>query len=153
MENLSFSPGESSLPKENVNLRHYWHVVLERRWLVITAFVSVFILSLIYLYKAPRIYEAIARMEIDRDTENVLNLKEALSIDGRDLDYWQTQYKNLKSRKLIHSVITQLHLDKDPRYSNQRDYHKAVEDDIQIVPIRLSRLVDIKVQHPNPQTA
>jgi uncharacterized protein involved in exopolysaccharide biosynthesis/biopolymer transport protein ExbD len=152
MENLSFSPDDSSSTKENVNLRHYWHVVLERRWLVITAFVSVFILSLIYLYKAPRIYEAIARMEIAPEAENVLNLKEVLSIAGQDLDYRQTQFKNLKSRTLINSVISQLHLERDPRYAKQRDIHRAVEGDIQIVPIRLSRLVDIKVQHPNPQT-
>ncbi|HVY68772.1 MAG TPA: hypothetical protein VHH73_02525, partial [Verrucomicrobiae bacterium] len=35
---------------DELNLRHYWHVVLERRWLVITAFISVFVLCLIYLF-------------------------------------------------------------------------------------------------------
>jgi len=44
--------------EESVNLRHYWHVILERRWLVITAFISIFVLSLIYLFKATPIYQA-----------------------------------------------------------------------------------------------
>src|SRR5437879_8589512 len=100
MENGALETADAVLHEEKVNLRHYWHVILERRWLVITAFISVLIHSLIYLYKAPRIHQATARMQIDRDTENVLNLKEALSLDGRELDYLQTQYKNLKSPSL-----------------------------------------------------
>ena len=153
MENQSVLTSDAASPPDNVNLRHYWHVILERRWLVIAAFVSVFVLSLIYLAKAQNIYQAVARIQIDRESENVLNLKEALSFDGRETDYLQTQYKNLKSRTLIESVITQLHLDKDERYAKERDTYKAVDDDIQVVPIRLSRLVDVKVEHPNPKIA
>jgi uncharacterized protein involved in exopolysaccharide biosynthesis len=43
---------------ENLNLRHYWHILLERRWLVITTFISVVILSVLYLYRAVPIYQA-----------------------------------------------------------------------------------------------
>jgi len=43
---------------ENLNLRHYWHILLERRWLVITTFLSVVILSILYLVKAVPIYQA-----------------------------------------------------------------------------------------------
>ena len=64
---------ETALPQEeSVNLRHYWHVLLERRWLVITAFISIFVLSLIYLFKAQPIYQATARLQIDREQDNVL---------------------------------------------------------------------------------
>jgi capsular exopolysaccharide synthesis family protein len=145
--------GEGQNREENVNLRHYWHVVLERRWLVITAFVSVFILSLIYLYKAPRIYQSVARIQIDREADNMFSLKEVLSVDGREMDYLQTQYRNLKSRTLIESVINQLHLGKDERYAKETDVYRAVDADVAVVPIRLSRLVDIKVEHTNPETA
>src|SRR5437773_3613185 len=100
MENQPAFTPEPPGREENVNLRHYWHVILERRWLVIAAFISVFVLSLIYLAKAPRIFQAVARIQIDRESDNILNLKEALSFDGRETDYLQTQYKNLKSRTL-----------------------------------------------------
>ena len=82
METPNSHLNDIPLPDENINLRHYWHVILERRWLVITAFVSVFILALIYLYKAPRIYQATARMQIDRESENILSLNQVLSVDG-----------------------------------------------------------------------
>ena len=138
---------------ENINLRHYWRVILERRWLVITAFISVFVLCLIYLFKATPIFQALTRLQINREADNVLNIKEALSLDMREVDYLQTQYKNLQSRTLIESVIKQLDLEKDPRYAKQPDKAKAVLDDITIAPIRLSRLVDAKVEHPNAKTA
>lgn len=144
---------EPGLTEQQVNLRHYWHVVLERRWLAITAFVSVFVLCLIYLYKAERVYQAVTRIQIDREFENVLELKDVFSFDGREQDYLQTQYKNLQSRTLIESVIKQLSLDKDPRYAKDPDLVRAVAQDISIVPIRLSRLVDVKVDHPDPKKA
>ncbi|MBI2927195.1 MAG: polysaccharide biosynthesis tyrosine autokinase [Verrucomicrobia bacterium] len=153
METNLIPAPEPGATEEKVNLRHYWHVILERRWLAITAFVSVFVLCLIYLVKAPRIYQATTRMQIDREFENVLDLKDAFSFDGREQDYLQTQYKNLQSRTLIESVIKQLGLEKDPRYAKNPDIVRAVFDDISVVPIRMSRLVDIKVEHPEPQKA
>ena len=154
MENATWEAADKALHEEKINLRHYWHVILERRWLVIAAYCSVFALCLIYLFKATRIYQATTRIQIDRESDNVLNIKDVFSVDGREQDYLQTQYKNLQSRTLIESVISKLKLDKDPRYAKSvGDLSKAVSEDITIVPIRLSRLMDVKVQHPNPQQA
>lgn len=139
--------------EEKINLRHYWHVILERRWLVFTALFSVFALCLIYLFNAQRIFQATARMQIDRESDNVLNIKDVFAVDGREQDYLQTQYKNLQSRSLIQSVAAKLKLDKDPRYARSADVVKAVAQDITIAPIRLSRLVDVKVEHPDPKQA
>src|SRR5881394_457776 len=153
MENANWEPADVAHHEEKINLRHYWHVILERRWLVIAAFCSVFALCLIYLFKATRIYQATTRIQIDRESDNVLNIKDVFSVDGREQDYLQTQYKNLQSRTLIESVVSKLKLDKDPRYAKSGDLPKAVSEDITIAPIRLSRLMDVKVQHPNPQQA
>ncbi len=144
---------EAGYLEESVNLRHYWHVILERRWLIITAFVSILALCAIYLAKATPIYQAVVRLQINRESANVLNIKDVFSVDARELDYLQTQYKNLQSRTLIKSVMTKLKLDKDERYAKEKDLVLAIWRDISIVPIRQSRLVDIKVEHPDPGTA
>src|ERR1041385_5104206 len=144
---------EGAFSESGLNLRHYWHVVIERRWLVITAFISVVLLSVIYLLRATPIYEASVRLQINRESENVLNIKDVFSMDGREQDYLQTQYKNLQNRALISTIIKNLGLDRDPRYSASKDLVEAVLQDISIVPQRLSRLVDIKVHHSNAQTA
>ena len=141
------------VPGQNLNLRHYWHVVLERRWLVITAFFTILLLTAIYLFRATPIYSAVVRIQIDRESANPLNVKDTLSLETREQDYLQTQYKNLQSRSLVQSVINSLKLDKDPRYEKAMDKVTAVLRDITIVPIRLSRLVDVRVEHPNAETA
>lgn len=140
--------------QESVNLRYYWHIILERRWAVIVAFVMVVLLCVVYLLKAPRIYDATVRIQIDRENENVLNLKDAFSLDSRgEQDYLQTQYKNLMSRTLIKSVFDKLNLKADDRYKQKMDPVRALASDISVIPIRLSRLVDVSVQHTNPEKA
>src|SRR5437899_7740224 len=135
MQNSTWEAADMALHEEKINVRHYWHVVLERRWLVIAAFCSVFALCLIYLFKATRIYQASTRIQIDRESDNVLNIKDVFSVYGREQDYLQTQYKNLQSRTLIESVVSKLKLDKDPRYAKYVDLSSAVLEDSAIVPI------------------
>lgn len=147
-------PGTNQLLADGINLRLLWHAVLERRWIVITVFVSVVLISLLYLFNAAPIYRATTRLEIERPTSGLLDLSgQTLTIEAHDSDYLQTQYRNLISRTLVRKVMTRLDLDKDPRYANEIDPLQTVLEDIDISPIRLSRLVDVDVQHPDPNRA
>lgn len=151
---LTSHPQTSVAPAEDTtNLRHYWHVILERRWLVVTAFISVFVLCMFYLVKAPRIYQATVRLQIDKESDNPLNLRDFITVDSREQDYLQTQYKNIKNRTLLQSVITKLKLNEDPRYAKSMDKVKALDQDVVVAPIRLSRLVDIEVEHTDAAKA
>ena len=152
MDNEIFDGPNQSGQEETINLRHYWHVVLERRWLIITAFISVFVLGLIYLFKATPIYEATTQLKINPESDNILRV-EGFSVGRQEQDYLQTQYKTLTSRSLIGTVVEQLRLDQDERYAQAIDKVGAVVRDVQVAPIRLSRLVDIKVEHPDPAKA
>lgn len=151
-QNLPTPPNNSQFG-QNVNLRHYWHMVLERRWLVLTSFFTILLLTAVYLFRATPIYSATVRIQIDRESGNPLNVREAVSLDTREQDYLQTHYKNIVSRSLIESVVNALKLEKDSRYAKSMDVVQAVANDITVVPIRLSRLVDVRVEHPNPETA
>lgn len=145
---------ESSASAQSQNLRHYWHVILERRWLVIAAFVSVFVLCLVYLYKAPKIYAAKTRLQIDRESETMAGLSGPMAgMRGADVDYLNTQYKNLLSRSLIETVMKKLRLDQDPRYMKELEPIAVLTDDISVSPIRMTRLVDVEVEHTSPQKA
>jgi capsular exopolysaccharide synthesis family protein len=138
---------------DNTNLRHYWHVILERRWLVVTAFISVFVLCMFYLVKAPRIYQATVRVQIDKEVDNLLNLRDFIAVDSREQDYLQTQYKNIKNHLLLQSVVAKLKLKDDPRYAKRMDMAAALDQDVVVAPIRMSRLVDIRVSHTEPARA
>ena len=152
MDNENFDGQNPSGQEETINLRHYWHVVLERRWLIITAFISVFVLSLIYLFKATPIYQATTRLKINPESDSILRV-DGFSVGRQEQDYLQTQYKTLLSRSLISTVVEQLRLGEDEKYSEAEDTISAVIGDIQIAPIRLSRLVDINVENPDSRRA
>lgn len=126
---------------------------MERRWLAISAFLVVLVLTGIYLAQATPIYMATARIQIDRDNTNPMNTRETITDARFEMDYLQTQYKNLQSRSLIESVMNKLNLKNDPRYAKASDPISAILRDVTISPVRASRLVDVSVEHPNAKTA
>jgi uncharacterized protein involved in exopolysaccharide biosynthesis len=113
------------------------------------------ILTLIHVFKAQRLYEAVARIQIGREEEFVMVPAPPPSRDQEDSVYLQTQQKNLLSRTLLESVYRdrELRLADDPRFANKPDVVRALADDITIVPILSTRVVDIKVQNPDPRKA
>jgi polysaccharide biosynthesis transport protein len=134
---------------ENLNLRHYWHVILERRSYVFTAFISVFALSIIYLVKATPIYESSTVLQINKEATSIMDAGTPIVFNSNDQEYLQTQYKNLLSRSIIASVVEDLSLGKDPVFADSHNIIGAVRDTIAVAPIRLSRLVEISVEHPS----
>ncbi|MDX1951270.1 MAG: polysaccharide biosynthesis tyrosine autokinase [Verrucomicrobiota bacterium] len=153
MESPAVQPSETPLLDSGLNIRHYLHILLERRWLAISAFLVVVILTGVYLLRAPKIYSASARVQINRESGNILNVKDVMMEGRGEMDYLQTQYKNLQNRSLIATVVKKLSLEKDPRYAQAADTVSAVLGDVSIAPIRLSRLVDVRVQHTDPEKA
>lgn len=152
MDNEQANPSENAV-QADLNLRHYWHVVLERRWLVISAFISVFVLCLIYLFRATPIFRASTRLQIDRESVNFASVRDVFGADARDQDYLQTQFQNLRARSLLEKVINKLDLAKDEFYMKSPDKVQALVASMTVAPIRLTRLVDIHVEHPKPDRA
>ena len=106
MEQQQFGePREEGLFEESINLRHYWHIVLERRWLVVATFTVVVILCLFYLFTATPIFSATTRLQIDNETENSMRMESFVMEGMQGQDYLQTQYKNLQSRSLMEMVL------------------------------------------------
>ncbi len=143
---------EGGRPK--VNLRHYWYVLLERRWVVITTYAVVLALTGLYLYVAPKVYRATTRLQIDPESESAVNLG-GVSVQNLQAqqEYLQTQYRNLVSRSLINVVIRKERLNEDPRYARHVDVARALAEDITVSPLRMTRLVDVSVEHTSPTKA
>ncbi|SVB09154.1 uncharacterized protein METZ01_LOCUS162008, partial [marine metagenome] len=106
MEQQQFGePREEGLFEESINLRHYWHIILERRWLVAATFAVVMVLCLFYLFTATSIFSATTRLQIDNETENSMRMESFVMEGNQGQDYLQTQYKNLQSRSLTETVL------------------------------------------------
>lgn len=123
---------------------------------MITTFIVVFALMLLYLFKAEKIYRSTATIEIGRVQNTIVNLGgQPISLNRtyHDHDYLETQYEKLISRSLIEKVVRKLKLDKEGKYAAVPDPVRAVRSDININPSRLSRLVKIEVEHPERERA
>ena len=137
----------------SINLRQYWHVILERRWLIVATWSVCIIAGVLYAFQATPMFRAIARLQIDPENQGVLNLN-SLALGNQDQNYLTTQYRNLESRSLILEIMQELKLETDDeRYAKAIDKVTAVTKDIKIVPIRLSRLVEVQVTHPKGDQA
>jgi polysaccharide biosynthesis transport protein len=167
--------------EEEINLKDYLHIIRKRRWVIVTVLFVVAISVTILTFRQTPVYQATARILIEKETPNILTFKEVMDLDTSNQDYYQTQYKILKSRTLAKQVLEKLgllsqamqqapapegfslsglwaHLQEllglhegqvlsDADKANDREQHIITKflDQITVIPIRGSRLVDVSV--------
>ncbi|MGQ9570940.1 MAG: GNVR domain-containing protein [Thermodesulfovibrionales bacterium] len=105
---------------------HYWKIIKERKWIVISAFVTTVLTTLIGSLLWPPLYEAIATIVLDYDSSNPMNLSN-VPVTGmvQSAEYINTQVEIIKSRKIALDVIDSLGLDKHPDVI--REFNEARE--------------------------
>lgn len=94
--------------EEELDLREYWHVLRKRQWVILTVLFVVAVSVTILTFRQTPIYQATARILIEKETPNILSFKEVLDLDTSDTDYYQTQYKILQSRSLAKQTLQRL---------------------------------------------
>ena len=102
--------------EEKIDIRAYLRVIMKRRWTIITFFAVVVITVTIHTFTATPIYEATARLIIDKENPNVVSIQEVMAVDASGTDYYQTQYKIIESRTVAREVIRHLHLDESEEF-------------------------------------
>lgn len=168
-------------PTENheVHIRDYFYILRKRRFVLLGFLAAALIVGIVFSLFEKVLYRANSTILIEKENPNVVDFKEVISMDTASTDYYQTQYKMLESRTLIHSLIELENLEKDPYLSALRKgrFRKLLRnffsfDDkfseflqpppseeifinkmLRIKPLRNSRLVEINVLHPDPQKA
>jgi capsular exopolysaccharide synthesis family protein len=103
--------------EEVPHLLDYMHVILKRRWVVLSCLLIVFTTVAIGTLKKKPIYEGKVLIEINPEQPNVLNFQEVLQLTSVDIEsYRETQYKVLQSRTLAEHVIDGLKLCRYPEF-------------------------------------
>jgi capsular exopolysaccharide synthesis family protein len=115
MENFQEEYQEES----QIDIRHYLRVVLKRKWTIIAVFVILVLTVAINDFTKVPIYEASARMIIEKSNPNVVSIQEVMAIDSWDPDYKETQYKIIQSRSVARSVIKKLNLADNEEFKPQ----------------------------------
>ena len=108
------------LQEEEIHLRDYLHIILRRKWIVITFFIAVVTTVTLGTFMMKPQYKATVSIKIDKENPNILTFKDVYAVERPEEDYYQTQYKVLKSRNLARRVIRQMKLDMNPEFAEQK---------------------------------
>src|SRR5882762_1918617 len=98
------------------NIRDYLHVVLKRKWLVLSLVVVITSLVTIQMFRLPSIYQGETMIKIEPKAKSVLQTKDLVINSGTDPNFWNTQLKLLESPALARQVVLTLHLQQNPNF-------------------------------------
>lgn len=169
-------------PKTNVlqqpegpldSLLEVLRAVFKHRYLALAIFVAIVFIVTLLTIRQPRIYEAVATVEIELREDRVLNDVNDVYQLG-EVGYWnadtffQTQYKIIQSRAVAKMVVEHLHLDRDLAFLDldPTDSDANIEEKLKSIdaadvvragllvdPIPDSRLVQIRYRSKSPEMA
>ncbi len=160
-----------------VMLRQYLHMVLKRKWLILSiTLVFVVLGGVRALLKTP-LYSATSRIQIDREPVKVIEGGSTSPSEEGGTDFLRTQYELLRSRTMAERVVSSLRLyddndffkpvdvspltlltrrtksEKPPMSALQETAVGIVSSNMAIYPVPMSRLVDLTYLDPNPVRA
>ncbi|HXW57269.1 MAG TPA: polysaccharide biosynthesis tyrosine autokinase [Candidatus Cybelea sp.] len=121
-ESLALVPAPSLLPGEQAprepHLLDYVIILRKHQWLILTFLLTVVTVVTIASFKMKPVYEASARIEVDRESQNPLRIPEEDSWDEYmdTEDYIETQAKILQSETLALQTIRSLDLGRYPEF-------------------------------------
>ncbi|MCX7846440.1 MAG: polysaccharide biosynthesis tyrosine autokinase [bacterium] len=91
------------------DVRSYARILLKYAPLIIGITLVTTLVAAVYSFVADEVYEATVTVRIQRETANLVPMIDsALYAGARDMDYFQTEMKLFKSRRLARAVVAQL---------------------------------------------
>lgn len=120
-----FHPGFAGMQDDDadtIDLREYWHIIVKRKWTVISFFLIVVIAVATATFLMTPIYRATTVLQIEREAAKVVEFKDVSPTESvGDRDFYQTQYELLKSNTLAQRVIEQLGLEHRMTLQDRKD--------------------------------
>lgn len=107
------------IPQSQIHLSEYWHLLVRRRWIVLSALMAVLAGVSIKTFRATPTYRAVATVQIERADPNIMKFDQIVSYDPSFLsyqDYYQTQYRLLESHAVALRVVRTLGLANTPGF-------------------------------------
>jgi len=141
---------------------YLFHLLLRKAWVIILSVVVVLCAAIVYLLKAPRIYESQAVVEVEQETPRVINIQEINPEEFKEPEVLKTIEQALLSETLLLRVIKANGLDKDvsfappkPDGANYLDSELVArfKSKVKITLRRGTRLIDIIVENTDPHRA
>jgi succinoglycan biosynthesis transport protein ExoP len=145
------APGE-----REIDVRYYLGLVWRHRSFLAACALVGFLLGLVVALVQTPEYEAGAMLQIDPPTPTFLTVTDALVGAGgywQNTDFYNTQFKVLRSKDLGRKVVERLKLtDREP-FKSSTDPGSLFMSHVGVQPVPESRLVTVTVTHRDPREA
>lgn len=152
-------------------LAEYWRLIAKRKWTILVTFALISAANAIYTFRLTRIYQATVRVNISRETTELLAYKDNPNSTSEDYDptiSLETQVNVLQSDSLALQVIRALQLDTKPQFGGAAAGPKSLggldvrrEDallrifhgNLKVATVPNTRLIEIRSSSPDPRLA
>lgn len=167
----SLQPEALDVREGGFSLLYYVNLAVKHRWLLICAVVLGLATGVAATLLTTPVYRASATIQIDEEPAKVVAVESQRPTQNTGADkFYQTQYELLKSRALAQRVVAREGLANNPRFMGQWRKSAAakapartaaeraartamaaslVSEQLQIEPVRLSRIVRISYESPD----
>jgi capsular exopolysaccharide synthesis family protein len=143
------------------NFQTYLLTLRERIWYIVVVFLAVFLSVLVWTLAKQKTYESAAKVQIFRHEAVVMKVQNVMNDEVTSAEDLNTQVKILESDAILLKVEEHLSgPSRDRLLLPYRDKNGEVPGVLgvlrshrKIVPQRLSLMIDIDYQHPNPEVA
>ncbi len=103
---------------EEAGLRDYLYVLLKRKWVVVSCLIASVVTVLIASFMMDKVYRAEAVIEITPEEPKITTFQEVMESETQQRDFYETQYKLIKSQSLAREVVTDLGLGSHPEFAS-----------------------------------
>ena len=141
---------------ELLELKDIIEIAKRRKYYIIAVTFVVFFIGVLYILHATPIYRATVTALIKLEPPRVLPMESAADLQQTDYwfakDYYNTQIKIIKSRRVARKVIEKLNL-RDPSDPGKYLNPDAIAGKIIVTPVENTQLVKISIEDPDPKKA
>lgn len=132
-------------------------ILMERAWIGIAVALVVFVVFFIQLKRTVPYYRSTAVLLVEAQTPRILNYQDVMSLNVHNLEYFNTVINTLHSRHMMERAVETSGLVDHPGFfpavTGVVQKAAAAKRLIEIAPVEKSRLINITVEHSNPEVA
>src|SRR3954468_22265822 len=173
--NYSFNGLPNYLPAQDNGLLQYWPVLRKHRWTIFATIIVVVTMATIVTVRTTPIYEAVGRIAIGHENNDVLGFKNAAEGFNSEDDYdytvaLDTQVKILQSDAIALATARALQLDKTPAFSSSNKESEAlaapsvdprqeaalmgfIQGGLKLTVVPKTRIIEIRFANPDGEMA
>jgi polysaccharide biosynthesis transport protein len=134
-------------------------VLLKRRWTIGAFFLVVTLVVTVATLLQPDIFSATAVIQIESEAPNIVGFKEVVALGAQNYwaskEYYETQFRIIRSRPVLEKVIEALDLDAIPPFDtmDQDRRPRYLSNILRVAPVKSSQLVNLTVEFTDMKTA